>query len=435
MPTLPFELQTLILLHLRDSSSNFRGYSSILTVCALVCRAWVSSSRSALFHRFVLDDNSVGEFLQLYDHPLETFSLARVTQFEYQQCEVRNRDYLQDPTSSCDTLNKVLKWRSSDGKRDLSTMLSVTERMELGYFGWDTLDGKGKRRLAECFSSIQHLKLYGTEFESGDALQSFIKSFSALGSLHLDDVVLMAGSRAPVGKQTETWSHDDIPINLHTIVLEQMSRRDGTDVVESLTPCPSLRNFSYHHYFDVNGLTTSRTTAIGKLLASAAQTLEQLTVTVWRQGEESQIENAFRAIDISLNPNLRRINLSVQSSAYLIPFLERFTLAITKANGHGSYTPEPEEPCLHSLHIEHLPKLDINWERLDNTLQHPIFSALREINCEMKFRDRCRDSYGDTKSLLTISEEVYKGVKDFRARLPQCDSRGILKVVVKYDQL
>ncbi|KAF9264523.1 hypothetical protein L218DRAFT_225682 [Marasmius fiardii PR-910] len=298
MPILPFELQTLILHHLRNTSTNFRGYSNTLTVCALVCRAWVPSSRSALFHRFVLDDNSVERFLQLYDHPLETFSLARVVQFDYEQREVRNRDYLQDSTSPCNKLNQVLKWRSSDGKRNLATMLTVAERMEIGYFGWDTLDREGKERLAECFSSIQHLKLYGTEFQTGDALQSFIKSFSALESLHLDDVVLVARTGHPVEKQIENWSCDKLPSNLHTFVLEQMSQRDGTDVVEALTPCPSLRSFSYYHYFDVKGLTTSRTAAIGRLLASAGNSLEELTVQVWRQGDENQFGALYCRIQL-----------------------------------------------------------------------------------------------------------------------------------------
>ncbi|KAK1223421.1 hypothetical protein PQX77_013703 [Marasmius sp. AFHP31] len=393
MPHLPLEIQALIIHFLQDSSaSNFRGYSTSLTTCALVCRAWVSPSRTALFRRFVLDDYSVQDFLHLFDTHLETFSSARISQFDYQQDEVRKREYLEDPDSPCHTFNDVLKWRSSDGKRDLSTLLSGVERMELGYLGWDTLERGGRRRLAECFPSVRHLKLYGTQFPNPSTFHSFLHSLPRLSAVHLDGVVVTTAER----DQEPSYSHEDAPGRLKTIVLENLSLRDGTNTIESLIPCPSLQSFSYSYYFDAKALKASRTTALNRLLTSAGSSLEEFSVTVWREVVEDRVETTFRNIDLSQNPNLKRINLSIHDSSNLIAFLE--TLSSTRT----IYS--TDEPHLQHLRIERLPQLNLeDWARLDDLLQHPYFSALREV--------------------------VYdgEGVEEVGRHLPQCERRGILK--------
>ncbi|KAL0577620.1 hypothetical protein V5O48_004381 [Marasmius crinis-equi] len=422
MPTLPLEVQILIFHHLKDSSSNFRGYSSTLAVCGLVCRAWVSPSRTALFRRFVLDDQSVNEFLQLYDDPLETFSLARICQLDYQQSEVRRRIYLEDFDQPCCTFNNVLKWQSSDGKRDFATLLSSVEWIELGYFGWDTLDGEGRRRLAGCFASIKGVKLFGTEFHSSHAFRSFIQSLSSLRSLHLDDVVVWAGPDVVTADRSDwEWSLDEEPNCLHTITLEQLSSRDGTNAIESLIPCPSLQNFSYSHYSGMKAHSSSRAAIVGRLLSSAGNSLEQLSITTWSKCDETTDENTFRTIDLSLNPNIRRIDLSIQASAYLNPFLERLIVSTGHAAG---------EPCLQSLSIEHLPQLELDWGRLDNLLQHSFFSALREISCEMYLQE---PEAHDESLQSVVPRAVVTKVEEFRSRLPQCERRGILKINVKYE--
>ncbi|KAJ8075066.1 hypothetical protein PM082_019393 [Marasmius tenuissimus] len=396
MPNLPLEIQALIIHFLQDFSAfNFRGYSTSLTICALVCRAWVSPSRTALFRRFVLDDCSAQDFLHLFDTHLETFSSARISQFDYQQDEVRRREYLEDPDSPCHTFNDVLKWRSSDGKRDLSTLLAGVERMELGYLGWDTLDRGGRRRLAECFSSVKHLKLYGTQFPNPPTFHTFLHSFPHLSAVHLDDVVVTTAKR----DQEPSDSHEDAPSRLRTIVLENFSLRDGTNTIESLIPCPSLQSFSYSYYFDVKALKASRSTVLNRLLASAGDSLEDFSVTVWREVVEDRVGNTFRNIDLSQNPNLRRINLSIHDSSNLITFLENLSSTRTIYS--------TDEPHLHHLRIERLPQVDLDdWTRLDDVLQHPYFSALREIVYE-----------------ANREEEV----EEVRRHLPQCERRGILE--------
>uniref|UniRef100_A0A0W0F4D8 F-box domain-containing protein n=1 Tax=Moniliophthora roreri TaxID=221103 RepID=A0A0W0F4D8_MONRR len=389
--------------------------------CSLVCRAFLPSARSRLFHNVHLYQNGVDKFLQLCDHPFETIS-GNIRRFTISQ----NLHLVDEPEDkrlqNSPALNRLMTWRSSDGQRTLSTVLSHARTLNLAWIGWWTLSEKAKKRLLEEFQSVTELRLWMTGFDTYGELLALINSFRALESLSLETIRPFRKDR--IAESFAATGPSTLPSTLQSISLKDV---EDAELIKTLVPCPSLRSFKCH-YVNFRDFTLECAAAIGALLSSAGRSLEEFSFTIQAAGmlnEGTILDDRFRPyIDLTKNSNLRKIVLWVEDSNFQIPFLENLT------KEHMS-----PGPHLEILDIHYLPKLTLDWDRLDVVLQAPVFSRLREIRANIFVLFGPEDVVGQPKGWYHAPNKDSKAVQimkermtEFQKRLPRCNERGILKL-------
>ncbi|KAK7022954.1 hypothetical protein VNI00_016844 [Paramarasmius palmivorus] len=320
--------------------------------------------------------------------------------------------------------NTLLTWRSSDGKRTLATVLCKVSTLSLSYIGYWTLDDEAKKMLLEGFQSVKEFKLYVAGFDTYNELWPLITSFRNLESLVL-------GPIQPVKNESRLESFELIEKRPLSSSLQSISLvgAQKPEVIQWLTPCHTLRSFHCFFYNITRDFTPESATAIGQLLSSAGGSLEEFFCTI-QVAEPSRnqgivLDERFHShIDLTRNTNLRTIKLQIGDSMFQLPFLENLTQGNT-----GS------EPHLQTLVIQNLSELDLDWERLDTLLQHPVFSRLQEIRVHIAATYAFSDISGLSQSLIrntNVDSEAARNMKEkmaeFRKKLPKTNNRGILKL-------
>ncbi|EEB91689.1 hypothetical protein MPER_09918 [Moniliophthora perniciosa FA553] len=241
--------------------------------CSFVCRSLLPSARSRLLHTVHLYQNGVDRFLQLCDHPLETIS-GHIRKFSiyqnlYVEGEPESRRLQNSPA-----LNRLLTWRSSDGQRTLSTVLSQTSTLDLAWIGWWTLSKEAEKTLLEDFQSVRELGLWMAGFDTYGELSALINSFRALESLSLETIRPFRKDRLVESfAATGPWT---LPSTLQSISLKDV---EDAELIKTLIPCPSLRSFKCH-YVNFGDFTLERAAAIGTLLSGAGHSLEEFSFTI-----------------------------------------------------------------------------------------------------------------------------------------------------------
>ncbi|KAK1228234.1 hypothetical protein PQX77_008746 [Marasmius sp. AFHP31] len=409
---IPFELIKLIL-------AQLDGCKPSLRLCALVCRAWAQPTRTLLLKSILLYQTEVEPFLYLCDSPFETISLARVQEFTVSQARLipgsgSTHASLQD----CPAFNQLLKWKSSDGKgKTIVDVLSKVKMLSFNWVGWWTLDQEARSRLMTGFQSVEILKLSMVGFEGYGQIQDLISSFSTLRMLELGSIrPLLESSPRPALAS----------FNIQHLELNSV---EDIMVIEALVSCPSLRSFKCH-YVNFSDFSQSQSQAIGKLLASAGSSLEEFSFTVQAAGMLNDgvvLDTRFRHLDFTRNPNLRRIELWVEDSDYLIPFLERLAMAPNN---------------LETIDIYYLQKAHIDWARFESILLRPSFAQLRELKCVVFGLFGKKDVVGQPKGWYdgpnkgsAADLRMIEDMDDFKKKLSRLYSRGLVNLRLSWRPL
>ncbi|KAL0066817.1 hypothetical protein AAF712_006218 [Marasmius tenuissimus] len=399
----PFELIKLIL-------AQLDGCKPSLQSCALVCRAWVQPSRTLLLRIISLYQTGVEPFLHLCDSPFETISLAQVQEFAVSQNRYIQGGSIQSSLQDCPAFNQLLKWKSSNDKGKVITdVLSKVKLLSFNWVGWWTLDEEARSRLLTGFQSVEILKLSMVGFERYGQIQELIGSFSALQTLKLDSIRPLR----------EPSSHP-VLTSFNIQRLELNSVEDA--VIDALVSCPNLQSFNcnYVNFFEFSH---PQSQAIGKLLASAGSSLEEFSFTVQAAGMLNDgvvLDTRFRHLDFTQNPNLRRIELWVEDSDYLIPFFERLATAPNN---------------LETIDIYHLQKADIDWARFESILLRPSFAHLRELKCVVFGLFGTKDVVGQPKGWYDGPNKgspadlrMAQDTEEFKTNLSGLYSRGLINL-------
>ncbi|ESK94225.1 hypothetical protein Moror_8296 [Moniliophthora roreri MCA 2997] len=154
--------------------------------------------------------------------------------------------------------------------------------------------------------------------------------------------------------------------------------------------------------------------AINLLLNSATTSLEEIVFEAgyfanWQLGV---LERYLDGLDLTKHPNLRVIDLTVMTPQ-LIDVLER----IANSSTH-------HKSRLEVLRLPHLTSINnLDWSRLDGVLQHPYFSGLTELTCNLC----CIFSQDDV-----VAKTLQTRLLQLGMYLPMCEQRGILVPHVDY---
>ncbi|KAI3607490.1 hypothetical protein WG66_005197 [Moniliophthora roreri] len=416
-PPLPPELIEFILSYLRDIPGTSKAD---INHCALVCRAWMPKARSLVFNTLSLRPGSskttVQQFLRLCESPLQTLSVAGIKTFAV----------CQDPKETSDRadfyLDNLLTWCSSDGKRTIQTVLPSLKRLSLSCIAWWTVSDDAKRALHEGFNTVAELELYQVHF---DSYHEFTDLLHAIPLLHSIDITGCRGSTCS----------NLVPCRRPLENLRQVTIRCPQDakLLHALVPSPNLRVFRCHqpsYASDVNG-EMFEAIAINLLLNSATTSLEEIVFEAgyfanWQLGV---LERYLDGLDLTKHPNLRVIDLTVMTPQ-LIDVLER----IANSSTH-------HKSRLEVLRLPHLTSINnLDWSRLDGVLQHPYFSGLTELTCNLccifSQDDVVGQPWCSSYSVPDINSDAAKTLQtrllQLGMYLPMCEQRGILVPHVDY---
>ncbi|KAK0475617.1 hypothetical protein EDD18DRAFT_1367018 [Armillaria luteobubalina] len=405
---LPTELCNLVIDHLHDSKPS-------LLACSLVCRAWVLECRFHLFQKVDLYRDTADPFFQLFESPYATIASAHTRELNVAQNTVTRYGNLDGELLDGLAFQGVLSRYPAD-------VFEHVQKLSVTWVGWWTLSEAERLNIGQRFKNVTELVLWMVVFETDKELAVLIASFPALEVLSLQTI------RFRVKDSQENHSHlkHALPANLHTISLNDIS---NPRVPHSLIPCPSLRVFKCH-YVNFGDFTPALAKDFGQLLLSADERFEDFGFTIQAAAllnDGVDLDARFKHIDLARIPNLRRINLWIEDTRYLIPFLGRLAKS-------GSST-----PMLETLDIYYLSEHDLDWEKLDSILQHPYFHVLREVKTSVKTYFNLEDVVGQESGWYLKPNdgsrahiEMGHNIAKFVERLPKCQVRGILRPAEGY---
>ncbi|KAK1223423.1 hypothetical protein PQX77_013705 [Marasmius sp. AFHP31] len=375
---LPFELIILILESLSDSDTT------TLASCALVCRSWVSISRSILFRHINLT-TTAEPFLALLSHPLQSITAARV-----ESLSVTHTRY---PPA---TFNRLLTWTSNDDNHSQTTLsetLPHLKKLSLNWVGWWTLCVEAKDTLLRDFQSITHLSLRMTAFDTIDDFLPLVQSFPVLENLELVGVrPALNWDSDGTGIGPEAWRR-----SLKRLSLKQI---EDPRIIGFLVPfCWGLEELECQ-YAEVEGIPPACIDAVQRVAVAAGDTLKGFRFQVEEGGGGMRDDMVF---DLTHNSNLSTLSLSPY---HLLRTLELLTQC-------------RYPPGVRSLSLTSPKYVGLDWERLDVLLGcHPAFQSLEEIR--MRLEDR---TPGAGTSELVMDSEIA-----LRKAMLNCWKKGILRV-------
>ncbi|KAJ8093114.1 hypothetical protein PM082_020599 [Marasmius tenuissimus] len=415
--------------------SIFQGLpKSDLRTLALVCPSWVPASRSHAFNHLQLDLNlnkpvSALQFLELCESPLETITTSGV-----RTLVITHYDHHAEWTSRQQTLalEKLWSWRSSDGRRSLSTMLSDVRCLHLHHLSLDA----SVRLPSEIFGSIKELHLYYTRFDTYSAFLSVLQAVGTPESLE------MTGCIGPIGSgRADAAQREEISVcksrelacrsTLHTISLHSVK---DAQLVGLLVPSPALQTLrvalqslpSLHDDLVV--------AEVRKLMVSARSSLNNirldLTNSICIRNFVSSLEND----PLAGYPRLRELELRIAPHE-LLSFLDGIS-------GRGVSRPSTAPSPLTTLKIPSLysRRSSSDWGSLDEILQRPYFSSLERLVPNFYIMFRSTDATKQPKALSYASPDECSPIRvmlrldiiRLEEHLPKCSKRGIVVPRVEY---
>ncbi|ESK94293.1 hypothetical protein Moror_8278 [Moniliophthora roreri MCA 2997] len=420
-PPLPPELVSLIFINLHNSP----GSSNVdLNRCALVCRAWMPEARSLVFRSIFLHNHyhskasPIGaRFLRLCDSPFETFSKAGV--------QTLIISHYANPKPADFQLDKLLTWRSPDGKRTVLDIVPKLTQLSLSWITWCTLSEQAKRVLHEGFKSVMELDLYNVVFDSYGEFAALLHTFPLLHSLKMTGCFEPS---TPVPVSTSGQPLTDL--NLKDVSIFGL---DDAKLLDALVPSPNLRVFRCRqpsYTFDGRGgsLEAER---VRRLLDSASASLEEFVLDggFYPASPATALYQYIVGLELTRYQNLRLITFTVLTPS-LVDVLEGLANSSVHRDGQ-----------LEVLNLPYLCSIkDLDWERLDIVLQYPYFSHLKELRCSFTCRfteeDVARQPQAPIYDTPDTDSEAARDLEmqllEFRTHLPICEKRGILVPIIDY---
>uniref|UniRef100_A0A0W0GDP4 F-box domain-containing protein n=1 Tax=Moniliophthora roreri TaxID=221103 RepID=A0A0W0GDP4_MONRR len=429
MPSLPPELIPPIL-------AEFPEDSKALRKCALVCQSWVRISRSISFRTLRVTGSGlskkrrarrVARFLHLCASPLETFSKSNIHHLELHEWPHSPYDF--DPTGQHLEINALLEWHSADGTRNFSSLFPFLKRLSfVGDISWRSLSRKTREVLHEGFTTVTELKL-GYIYIDVEAFLPLIHSFPSLQSLELD---FLRHISAPVSEP------NTLAIERPHPTLERIILQDVTNVnfIRSLHEFPRIKVLYLEGSILLDALLESEElqSSITQLIHSARSTLEEFRCQSYFD-DPMEIDAFLAWLDVTELNKLRRIELDFDPYVESTDFPSSFPDFFDKLSTSNNIFPSQ----LEVLSIPFLPQHTCNtdFQKLDDILQRPYFSSVRELKCNftcnftrndvMKQYRRRKRWYLRPDEDSAAELDLQERIRDFRVTyLPKCEARGIL---------
>ncbi|KAK0202402.1 hypothetical protein DFS33DRAFT_1339852 [Desarmillaria ectypa] len=405
---LPTELCNLVIDYLHDSKPS-------LFACSLVCRAWVPECRFHLFQKLRLCRDTADPFFQLFESPHATLASAHIRELDVAQNTVTKGGSLE---------GNLLDGRAFQGvlTRCPADVFEHVQKLSVTWVGWWTLTDAERLSIGHRFKNVTELALCLVVFQTDEELPALITSFTMLEVLSLQTIQFRVNSL----EEDHSHAEHTLPANLHTISFNDVA---NPRVIRSLIPCPSLRVFKCH-YVNFADFKPALAKEFGQLLSSAGERLEDFGFTIQAAAllnDGVDLDARFKLIDLAQISNLRRIELWIEDNQYLLPFLKRLTES------------DFSTPMLETLDIYYLSVHNLDWEKLDDTLQHPYFCAIREIKTSIPTYFGLEDVVGQEPGWYSKPNEGSKAhiemgnnIARFMEKLPKCRVRGILRPTEGY---
>ncbi|KAK1226531.1 hypothetical protein PQX77_010496 [Marasmius sp. AFHP31] len=410
--------------------SIFQGLpNSDLRTFALVCRSWVSASRSQAFNHLRLDlhldkPTSALRFVELCESPLETFTAAGVQTLVITDYHIKWMCRRQ--TFS---LEKLWNWRSSDKRRSLSTILSGIRSLHLHYVDLDA----SVPLPSEIFGSVKDLHLYYTRFDNCGTFLNVLQAIESLDSLN------MTGCGEPIDDEALQIEEFDVRNSkelacrstLRAISLQNMK---DARLVGLLVPSPALQTLRVasqslprHHGVQV-------VAEVRSLMVSARSSLNSVRLDLTDSLGIRDFVSSFHDDPLVEYPHLRELELLIAPHE-LISFLDGIS-------GRGlSRLPIATSP-LTTLRITSLnsTRSSSDWRTLEAILQRPYFSSLERLVPNFYIMFRSTDvkqqpkalSYDTPDECSPVQVMLRLDIIRLREHLPKCSERGIIAPRVEY---
>ncbi|ESK89599.1 hypothetical protein Moror_8670 [Moniliophthora roreri MCA 2997] len=425
MPSLPPELIPLILAEFPEDSKALRN-------CALVCQSWARISRSISFHSLSVTGyglprkrraRRVARFLRLCASPFETFSKSNIHTLELWEWPHSPYDF--DPAGQHLEINALLGWCSADGTKTISSLFPFLKRLSfLGDISWRSLSGVAKKAIYEGFMTVTELSLNYIHIDTEDFL-TLIHTFPSLWSLELDFINQLHLSDP---KTLVTVPHT----NLQKIVLDYVRTLDFIRLFHG-TPCLKILHLHGGSIFFKKFVNSNEVrAAITRLLRST--TLEEFRCE-YRFNKPTEVDKFLAKLDLTGLSNLRQIEFEfhtyVEGAAFPSSLPDFFDKLSTSNDTISS--------SLEVVSIPYLPEHTryMDFQKLDEILQRPYFSSLRELKCSFtcdftqkdvaKQLKRGKRTYPQPDSDSAAESDLRERKRDFGVMyFPKCEARGIL---------
>ncbi|KAJ7156247.1 hypothetical protein C8R46DRAFT_1115477 [Mycena filopes] len=356
-----------------------------LANCALVSRTWAPSSRYHVFGHVVLSDVSWTKFLRLLTSPFATFTPH----------STHTLTFATTPRSNT-TLASLL----DDIMPKLPQFPAVTS-LCLGILNWSEISSPTVTALAALFVSITALDIRHIQVHDVHELAGVISLFPNLQKMSVTPFFL--GDSADI----QVAPFPDLPRGLVHVALTWYSPSGTRDMLtevllwlEGTSTQPSPVQSLALAIVD-----TPTLPALGRLLRVLGSQLQALdvaftSVTARAPVTTDDIENH---IDLSENPNLRDLTVHVSASDHTWGLMSAVRAPIRTL-------------AIHLSLYSHASLDDLDWTILITTLsKNPHFSALQRLHFVV---------------FSLRNDEVQALDAAVRARVAECDARGIVDVKV-----
>ncbi|ESK89590.1 hypothetical protein Moror_8661 [Moniliophthora roreri MCA 2997] len=429
MPSLPPELIPLIL-------AEFPEDSRALRKCALVCQSWARISRSVSFRTLRIISSGVSRkrrarriarFLHLCASPFETFSKSNIHHLELHEWPHSPYDF--DPAGQHLEINALLEWHSADGTSNFSSLFPFLKRLSfVGDISWRSLSRAARKVLHEGFTTVTDLIL---DYNYID-IEAFLLLFHSFPSLQSLELHFLHHIPATLPESNTPVTEHPHPA-LETIILHNET---NVEFIRSLHGAPCIKVLHLEGSVLLDALLESEDlqSSIAQLIHSARSTLEEFRCQSYFD-DPMEIDNFLAWLDLTGLNKLRRIELDFDPYVESTDFPSSFPDFFDKLSTSNNIFPSQ----LEVLSIPFLPQHTCNtdFQKLDDILQRPYFSSVRELKynftCNFTRNDVMKQYRRRKRWYLRPDEDsaaeldLQERIRDFRVTyLPKCEARGIL---------
>ncbi|ESK84020.1 hypothetical protein Moror_11523 [Moniliophthora roreri MCA 2997] len=397
---------------------HLHDHPEIIRKLSLICRSLVPTTRRYGFRRITIRSwHHLESLLRLCESNLETLTHANVKEVAF--------------------LNLHALYNGWPSKKFVKMFGGSihTLRMEGNGYEWERAPREAMgAMLSEFGGLVKRLEIAHFHFASRTSLARVFRSFEGLQSLETAECFLTdwgAQNRDPEQIDMTQITELTLDVNndrLYPNMLDNCSFR----ALKSLRVRSShlMKNYMTFHLGD---------TQIKRILREAGENLHELDVDVKfvkkshagitaQDVVRLQERYIIEALNLAKNTNLRRLRLAIRfgdnnlfenPTNYLLPILEH--LAGTAGQG------------LHALDLSYviLEHPEMDWNALDEILQHPFFSELKEVRCGgvvccFSERDCVNGDYSRPSETSEPGRRARDAIEMLKLHLPRCKERGVL---------
>ncbi|KAG6844378.1 hypothetical protein H0H87_007370, partial [Tephrocybe sp. NHM501043] len=380
LPALPPELVGHIIDHLYDDPAT-------LKCCALVCRVWLTLSRSHIFRHIVLTPPRYTKtFFPRWGKPLTTHGLYSVVQATPEVASyIRDVEIIEGIGAG--------EWTGDEQLASLLLLLNNVQRFQLrrsmtSHIVWGDLPSNFKSSILHLLAlpSFRELHLGTLSFAGSEELRQLLGSSKGLRTVCLDRLrILGSAGREPTLAEGDSSISGLTPLD--TLVL---GARTSPLIMNCLLHPRPLLNIASLRKLDLS--MSGNFAEFARLLRSAVR-LESLEILLMSDIDlvAYQALQSTESLDLSHNPYVTTLTVRIdiiQRQDDPLPWLDGLFLTVTTPNNlrnihivYSLYLPSP--------YMDRSVNTTIftSWKDIDATLTGPVFESLERVWLEFSLEN------------------------------------------------